>query len=184
MKLTAWLRTLMLVLACLGLLIPAPAMAAVAAPDKVTPGPHPQQIKAIDVELHKDGMLVGQVVNAQGIPQNKVPLSLIQGDKTLVKTATNRGGFFAVKEVPSGTYRVVADKTQGVYRLWANKTAPPNAQPGALLVVGQGPARGQTGPLAYWLGNPWIIGGLVAAAVAIPVAIHNHQVDNDTPASP
>jgi hypothetical protein len=44
----------------------------------------------------------------------------------------------------------------------------------------------QQGPLGYWLTNPWIVAGLVAAAVAIPVAIHNHQVDNGpaVPATP
>jgi len=183
MKCTAWLRTLTLVLACLGLLIPSPVVAAATAPGQAAPKARPPVPKTLDVKLHGGGMLLGQVVNAQGIPQSKVPVALMQGSKTLVRTATNPGGFFAVSRVPSGTYRISAGKTQGVYRLWAAKTAPPKARPGALLVVGEGPARAQTGPIAYWLGNPWIIAGLVAAAVAIPVAIHNHQIDHDSPAS-
>jgi len=185
----ARLRTVMLLLACLGLLVPSPVVAAVTAPVKAAPQPQGPAPKAFDVQLQKGGMLVGQVVDAQGAPQVKMPVSLTQGGKTVAPTTTNRGGFFAVRGVTAGTYCVAADKTQGVYRLWSTGTAPPSAQPGTLLVVGQGPSRGQGGacgpggPIGYWLSNPWIIAGLVAAAVAIPVAIHNHQIDHDTPAS-
>jgi hypothetical protein len=197
MKCTACLRTMMLTLACLGLLIPSPVVAAVAAPRETAATTPRPAAKVFDVELQKGGMLLGQVVNAQGAPQVKTPVSLIQGDKTLATTTTNRGGFFAVQRVPAGTYRLAAGKTQGVYRLWATGTSPPTAQPGTLMVVGQGPSRGQncgpgggggsgggSGPIGYWLSNPWIIAGLVAAAIAIPVAIHNHQIDHDEPASP
>lgn len=189
MKCTACLRTGMLLLACLGLLIPSPLVAAVAAPSQTTAKtPRPAaKPKVFDVELQKDGVLLGQVVDAQGAPQVKMPVSLVQGDKTLAATATNRGGFFAVRRVPAGTYRLAAGKTQGVYRLWAKGTSPPGSQPGTLMVVGQGPSRGQnggSGPIGHWLSNPWVIGALIAAAIAIPVAIHNHQIDHDEPASP
>ncbi|HLA86159.1 MAG TPA: carboxypeptidase-like regulatory domain-containing protein [Thermoguttaceae bacterium] len=191
MKNTAWLRTMMLAWACGGLLIPSPVVAAAAAPSKPAGNAPAAAPKAFDVELQKNGTLVGQVVNAQGAPQAKMPISLSQGDKTIATIATNDRGFFAVSRVPSGTYRVAAGQTQGVYRLWATGTAPPAAQPGTLLVVGKGPAEvaraqspnGGSGPIGYWLGNPWVIAGLVAAAVAIPVAIHNYQIDHDTPAS-
>jgi hypothetical protein len=187
MKLTAWLRTPALALACVGLLIPSPVVAATTVPAETASKGRPTLVKTFDVELLKGGMLVGQIVDGQGVPQPKAPVSLIQGNKTLTTATTNRGGFFAVKGVPAGTYQVAAGKTQGVYRVWAPGTAPPGAQRAALMVVGQGPARAQqcngSGPLGYWLSNPWVIAGLIAAAVAIPVAIHNHQIDNDHPAS-
>ena len=41
--------------------------------------------------------------------------------------------------------------------------------------------RGRAGLLEAGGINPWIVGGLVVTAVAIPVAIHN--ADNDSPAS-
>jgi len=63
-------------------------------------------------------------------------------------------------------------------------TAPPAAQPGALLVAGKGPVRGQTGPIGYWLGNPWVLAALVAVAVTVPVAIHNHRLDRNDPEPP
>lgn len=186
MRVIGWLRMPALLMACLGLLVPSPVVAATVqnrtdgASKVSTPLP-----KILDVELEKGGLLLGQVVDGQGVPQTKAPVMLQQGSKTLATATTNRGGFFAVAKVPAGTYCMAAGKTQGIYRLWAPGTAPPNAQRGALLVVGQGPARAQSsgGPLGYWLSNPWVIAGLIAAAVAIPVAIHNHQADNDHPVS-
>jgi hypothetical protein len=36
-----------------------------------------------------------------------------------------------------------------------------------------------------WLANPWVIGGIVAVAVAVPVALHNANRDEDEgPMSP
>ena len=35
--------------------------------------------------------------------------------------------------------------------------------------------RGQ-GPIGHWRGDPWVIAGLVAVAVAVPVAIHTNRV--------
>ncbi|MCX7427886.1 MAG: carboxypeptidase-like regulatory domain-containing protein [Planctomycetia bacterium] len=181
MKYAAMLRAIAVSLACLGLLIPTPVLYAATAPTTSAP-PVPQ---AIDVGLHEGGLLFGQVVDAQGRPQAQLPVSLVQQDRVVTTATTDKSGYFLMPKVPAGTYRVVAAKTQGVYRLWAPKTAPPAAQPGAMLVVGQGPVRAQQGPVGYWLGQPWVIAGLIAAAIAIPVIIHNNQADKDsTPASP
>lgn len=174
MKCMAIMRAIALTLACLGILIPTPVLQAATAP---ATQPAPQTPQAIDVGLHDGGVLFGQVVDAQGKPQTKLSVSLVQKEKVVATATTDAAGYFTATKVPAGTYQVVAGETQGVYRLWAPKTAPPAAQPGAMLVVGQGPVRAQTGPIGYWLGKPWVVAGLIAAAIAIPVAIHNHQID-------
>ncbi|MBN2022403.1 MAG: carboxypeptidase regulatory-like domain-containing protein [Pirellulales bacterium] len=185
MKLSAILKGAALSLACLGLVLPTPLVQAATVPTDPAANAAGPAKAVIDVGLHKGGVLLGQVVDAQGVPQAKVPVTLLDKDRPLVRTATDASGYFVVAKVPSGTYRVVADQTQGIYRLWAPETAPPAAQQGALLVIGHGPVRAQQGPIAYWLGNPWVIAGLVATAVAVPVAIHNHQIDKKkTPVSP
>ncbi|MBN1911659.1 MAG: carboxypeptidase regulatory-like domain-containing protein [Pirellulales bacterium] len=182
MKCTVKLRAVMLALACLGLIIPAPLVQAATTPADQANNP---ALQTIDVGLQKDSVLFGQVVDAQGKPQAKMAVTLLEKDRVLAKMTTTDEGYFAVSKVPAGTYRLAAGETQGLYRLWAPQTAPPAAQPGALLVVGQGPVRGQEGPVAYWMGKPLIVAGLIAAAVAIPVAIHNHQIDKrKTPTSP
>ena len=188
---TTIFRRAILVLACVGMLIQTPMVmaatttnAAAAATQAVSKASNSKAAPLIfDIGLQKGNTLVGQLVNAQGIPQVKQRVSLIQKQKVLVTSMTDKNGYFAFTRVPAGTYHVAAPKAQGLCRVWAPKTAPPIAQPGLLLVDGKGAVRAQQGPIAYWLGKPWVIAGLVAAAVAIPVAIHNSQNDK-SPVSP
>ncbi|MGD9128252.1 MAG: carboxypeptidase-like regulatory domain-containing protein [Planctomycetia bacterium] len=204
---TTFFRKVVLVMACLGLILQTPMImaantaqaaqkpapvAAKTAPVKAAPAKtvvanavknHQKKPLILDIGLHPGSTLVGQVINEQGIPQAKQSVSLIQKKKVLVTGVTDKNGYFSFTKVPAGTYNVVSPKAQGLCRVWAPKTAPPIAQPGILLVDGKGAVRAQEGPIAYWLGKPWVIAGLVAAAVAIPVAIHNHQNDK-SPVSP
>lgn len=144
--------------------------------------PTPQP-KVVDVALTDGGALVGQVVTVSGAPLSDAPVLLQNHGLSTLELKTNKNGYFAAKNVSPGVYRLAAADEQGTYRLWAPRTAPPTARKGALLVAGDEVARGQYGnPLRNMLANPWIVGGIVAAAVAIPVAIHNS--DKDSPASP
>jgi len=187
---TTLLRKIVLSIACLGLLLQTPlAMAAAtsATASKAAPvaaqAKNQQKVTVFDVGLHKDNTLIGQLVNTQGVPQAKQKISLIQKKRILATATTDKNGYFAFAKVAPGTYSVVAPKSQGICRVWAPKTAPPSSQLGLLMVEGKGAVRAQEGPIAYWLGKPWVIAGLVGAAVAIPVAIHNHQNDK-SPVSP
>lgn len=183
---TTVLRRAAISLACLGMLIQTPVLMAATTPQATAVAnteESTQKPAVFDVGLHKNNTLVGQLINEQGVPLAKQKVSLIQKDHVLVTATTDKQGYFAFSNVAAGTYQVAAPKAQGICRAWAPKTAPPVAQPGILLVDGKGAVRAQQGPIAYWLGKPWVIAGLVAAAVAIPVAIHNHQNDK-SPSSP
>lgn len=153
------------VLATVGMCFPSAAFSS------TLPTPNP---KVADVALTEGGTLVGQVVTADGLPVRDMPVLLQDQRASTVELKTNKDGYFAAKNVSPGVYRLAAADEQGVYRLWAPKTAPPTAQKGALLVAGDEVARGQHGnALRNMLANPWIVGGIVAAAIAIPVAVHN-----------
>ena len=162
-------------LATLGLCLPSAAFAAKPSP----------QSPAVDVALMKGGVLVGQVVNPQGTAVVDAPVLMQHQGKTLATPRTGKQGYFAMKDLRPGVYQISASKGQGVYRLWAPGTAPPTAKKGALLVSGDGVARGQFGGggLKAMLANPWIVGAIVATAVAVPVAIHNAD-NGDDPSSP
>jgi hypothetical protein len=172
-------------LACLGLLIPTPMLNAARAASGDRPAEKPVPVAA-DVALGAGGRLVGQAVDAAGRPLAAAPVILQQADREVAATTADQQGRFAVRGLRGGTYRIAAGEAQGVYRLWAPGTAPPSARPAALVVAGDADRvlgqAGPHGPLAYWFCcNPWILAGLVAAAIAIPVAIHNHQVDRAEP---
>lgn len=154
-------------------------------------GRAPADSLAVDVTLHQDGVLIGQLVGASGKPSAdaKVRLTLVDGRTAEAKT--NADGGFAFKNV-RGVARLESDKTALVVRSWTSEAAPPNAAPAVLLVEGNEVARGQyhAGPIANGtvsrtkrlFANPLFVAGVIGTAVAIPVAIHNAG-DDDDPAS-
>ena len=166
MKRTKW-QWEIIALACLGMIVPTPLAAATV---------EGQARTATDVQLRDGGVLWGQVVDANGAARPETPVVLQQAGRTIATTMTDPGGNFSVEGLRGGTYEIVAAEACGLYRVWAPATAPPNAQGGALLVAGGEPLRGQAGPIGFWLSNPWVLTGIVAVAVALPIAIHQNRV--------
>ena len=165
-------------IAAVGLCLPEAAMAA------TQPAKNKSKKKPVvtDVALRDHGVLIGQVVDPQGVPLVNVPVSLRSGDRQLAAARGDKQGNFAFRGLRGGVYQVEAARGGGTYRLWAKGTAPPTAEQSVLVVAGKQTVRGQYGRrLMGWLQNPCIMAGVVAAAVAIPVAIHNNT---RSPASP
>lgn len=167
-------------LAVLGFCLPQPLLAAQVAQGKAV----------IDLELHKGPQgdtFMGQVQDQQGTVQANVPVALYGGGQKLAQTKTDRNGYFAFGNLRGGVYQVATADGVGAYRAWTPGTAPPSAQQGALLIAGDDLVRGNWhhngGRLKFWLSHPCVIAGIIAAAVAIPVAIHNAD-DGDGPTSP
>ncbi len=173
MKTRRIVNGVMVGLAAIGFLIPQPLLAA--AP--------PSAVPVVDVALREGGLLLGQVVDEQGVGLGNVPVSLRSQDRELAAGKTNQDGTFGFKGLRGGVYQIVADQGQGVYRVWTVGTAPPAAQDGALVVSGNPVVRGQEcrSGFAAFITNPLVIAGVVATAIAVPVAIHN---SNKTPESP
>ena len=135
-----------------------------------------------DVVLRAGGVVLGQIVQPTGAPAANLPVSLVRDGKRLAPASTNATGYFAFSGLKMGTYQIVTPTDVGTYRVWTAETAPPGAQPGILIVNGQGTVRGQYDARTYagMIGKPLLLGGLVAAAIAVPVAVANA---NRTPAS-
>lgn len=166
--------------------------AATAAPPATKPVVH-------DVALMGEGDLVGQLVDAQGVPLGGVDVVLLLEQRPLGAARTDANGGFAYRGVQGGVYRLTAANETGVYRLWAPGTAPKGTPTMALVTAGDPVVRGQCytndycyqyqhchtglGRAKFMLSNPWVVSGIVATAVAVPVGIHNAD-RGGTPASP
>ena len=175
MKNVAPIRGVFVVLAVCGCCLPQSVWAATAA------GRRPPT--AIDVALAEGGTLIGQVVNPEGAALPDVPVSLWSKDQKVATAKTDATGGFAVRGLRGGVYQVVAGSGRREFRFWKPGTAPPLARQGVLVVAGGDTVRGNLpgmGALRFWLSDPWIVAGVVATAVAVPVAIYNAK----EPASP
>jgi hypothetical protein len=144
-----------------------------------------------DVALGDGGVLVGQVVNPQGVVKANANVSIRYGNHEVVRTTTDANGVFAAKGLRGGQYEILTDDGYRTCRLWAPETAPPAARPAALVVSGQQVVRGQgfmphgvpgQGPFKAWVGwmkaHPYLTAGTVAVAVAAPLAFIDDDDDH------
>ncbi len=169
MRGTKMFRMQVIALVCVGLMMPHTLMGA-------TPAP---KVKINDVALGNGGTLIGQVVDQQGLGIAGAQVVVLQQGRKPVQTAADKTGKFKAVGLNGGTAQIVTAGGQGVYRLWAAKTAPPAAHRSALL-FGNGPVvRGQMGG---GLGG-WLLPGLAAGGIIAGVAVATSNTSS-SPASP
>lgn len=163
-------------LAVLGMVVPVSVAGAADRP--VTPA-----LTVSDVALAEGGSLRGQLLSPQGRGLAGVHVTASVGARDLGSTVTDVNGRFELRGLKGGVLTLRAGQSRMTVRAWTAEAAPPAARGDVLLVAGQSQMLGNWGGFKNVITNPWVIAGVVAAAVAIPVAIHNSN-DDDTPASP
>lgn len=137
-----------------------------------------------DVALRDGGRLTGQVLDVAGAPVADTAVAVVDRGRVLASTQTGADGRFAISGVRAGVYEVATCSGVTVCRLWAPQTAPPAAQADAMVIHGDTVVRGEAacrpcapaggigqGGVIRFLSNPWVLGGIVAAAIAIPLAL-------------
>jgi len=124
----------------------------------------PQTIQ--DVSLAPGGLFRGQLVATNGQAIAGTPVVLQQQNRPLAETVTNERGEFAFQGVPGGIYLVSAAGEASTYRLWAPNTAPPVAQPAAMLVQQGDIVRAQVGGSGLIL-STLVVGGLTWGIIEI-----------------
>ena len=141
-----------------------------------TPDRAPAAPPVRDVALNAGGVLRGQVVDKQGQPCTGVPVAVSKvgaANEKPVASQTDGQGRFQLTGLSAGVYQVATAEGGTLCRLWAPNAAPPSAVPAALVVQGEGPVRGSMGGLGSIGPLGWALIGLgVAAAIAIPLALH------------
>jgi hypothetical protein len=86
----------------------------------------------------------------------------------LARTKTDKEGYFAVRDLKTGIYQVASDNGLGNFRVWNADVAPPQAQQGALIVADGSVVRGN---LLDVITNPLVVAGVIATAIAVPIAV-------------
>lgn len=133
----------------------------------------PMSAAVRDVALRDGNALTGQVLDAAGAPVAGTAVAVVDQSRTVATAVTGDDGRFTITGVKAGVHQVATAKGVTVCRLWAPGTAPPAAQPDALVVNGDTVVRGAQGGggVIGFLSNPWVLGGIVAAAIAIPLIL-------------
>jgi hypothetical protein len=97
----------------------------------------------------------------------------------MMQVVSDAQGGFAVPDLAGGVIEFVDGTRSWHVRCWAHGTAPPSSVAVLCLAGEQDVVRGQVAPGCWGLNNPWVIAGLVAAAIAIPIALSNNRDDRD-----
>jgi hypothetical protein len=144
-------------------------------------------LNVADVELQSGGLLVGQVIDTNSQRLADTEVAIWSNGDTVAVTRTDASGMFAVRGLRGGLHEIRTANSDELCRLWTPGTAPPGSTTGVRIAVGGEVVRGQWGPppgnnflkgAKVWATNPFVIGGIIAAAVAIPVALHNADEDS------
>jgi hypothetical protein len=129
-----------------------------------------------DVQLHKGGTLSGNVVDGnsgESIPGTSVLLRPAKSTslQESIQSVTDENGRFVFENLRGGVYVLATGESSDVVRLWTQGTAPPSAADQVLMVCG--PV--QRANLGHWLDTPLgtvlVAGGVVSAAIAVPVSL-------------
>lgn len=138
----------------------------------------PREAAAIwDVRLGENGLLRGRMVDLDGRAVPGETIQLRRSGRTLAEVASSKGGEFAFSGVAGGVYQIHFAPYTVNCRAWTAAAAPPVAKD-QLVVLSAPPAvRGQQ-PIQALYRSPLFIGLVIAAAVAIPIAIHNANDDD------
>ena len=126
-----------------------------------------------DVKLDSSQRLHGEVRDAQGKLLPNTDVVLWQGSTLVNRTRTDAKARFHFPAVRGGQYRIATPDVTVECRAWTAELAPPNAGESLLVVANLYSARGQQPINEVFCFNPFLMGTIVAAAIAIPIALHD-----------
>lgn len=177
MKVTNFLRSVVLATATCSMLLPQTAISYAAENAQSIAA---QNAVVRDVALGSGGVLRGQVVDRDGVAREGATVTIESKGVQVAEARTSADGLFAVAGLKGGIYAISSDSSSGVVRAWSHESAPPAAAEGILLVPHDFTVRGKghTGKGGFLAGNGGIgLGGLLVLGLAgavVAIAIdHN-----------
>lgn len=172
-RLLGVVRAMLVSLACLAWLLPPPAACASQPAGGLVSG---SAAGIVDVRLGERGLLRGTVLDAAGQPVAARPVVLQSPEGAMFSAQTDAAGGFAFHGVRGGVHRLLTGEGGTICRVWMPAAAPPAAADQLIVAAKPLVVRGQQ-PFSAMFANPLFIGLVVAAAIAIPIAVHNAQDD-------
>jgi hypothetical protein len=141
----------------------------------------PRAASTIDVSLGTDGTLQGQVVLTNGQMAAGATMVLFERQERVAVVRADQRGQFSLPATGGNTnYQIAWQTTNGEnglieVRAWTSSAAPPHAKQELVLQSQINVIRGQysSGGLGCFLTNPWVMAGLITAAIALPIALTN-----------
>jgi hypothetical protein len=131
----------------------------------------------IDVKLGGDRLLRGTAMTTAGQSQAGALVTLAHSNQSLATAKANAEGQFAFRLAKGGVYQLAVGDRVVLCRVWSERMAPPGAKDQLLVVTDLELARGQR-PLGEALfSTPVLVGVVIAAAVAIPLALNSSDDD-------
>ncbi len=100
-------------------------------------------------------------------------MAIRQGRSDVCVATSDRSGRFVVQGLRGGVWQLVVGQQGALVRLWTAEAAPPQARPLALIVVSKPVIRGQMPLQDFFASDAFVVAGLVAATIAIPIIAHN-----------
>lgn len=137
-----------------------------------------------DVQLTKDNLLLGAVVNATGQPEANAMVQIIHGKQVIATIKTDAKGRYAVRGLRAGVHTVKTAKSQSACRFWTASTAPPAAKKALVSASNDFVVRGQSGGGIAGVVLPLAAFGAVAAVTIVSTTQDDEQTISTPPASP
>jgi hypothetical protein len=173
-KLMRAMKAAVVTLACFATILPWQHVGAAQSGRPASPG----KSAVGDVRLGADGTLRGKLVDLSARPLADQTVVLYQAGRTVAQTKTDARGEFAFQKLGSGVYSVAVGEAAVTCRFWAAKAAPPAAAEQLVMAANTTVVRGQQ-PIGNVLSNPLVLGLIIAAAIAIPVAARGDKEKPD-----
>ena len=129
-----------------------------------------------DIRLDLQDTLRGRLIDLEGRPVIEETLESIREGQTITRAVSGQDGQFQFPQVAGGVYQIRFGNSMVVCRVWTDAAAPPVAKSQLIVLASPALVRGQQ-PVSEIFRNPLFIGLLVAAAIAIPVVVHQSRGD-------
>lgn len=135
-----------------------------------------QPSQTVDVALDAQNRIHGAVYRDDK-PAAGQPVELWAADHLASICATDTRGRFVLSAPRGGQYIVRIGHHRQACRLWARGTAPPQAVDQLLIVASDEVIRGQRPIGELFRSDLFILGGIAAVAIAIPIAVYSSRED-------